>query len=400
MAAAMFMNSNSLPIALMQSLVITVPGLKWGSDDNKDAMVGRALTYLVLYSTLGMMVRSIYMSQNCLSILTSSQLRWSYGVRLLAQADDESILVKDPEEDNETSLLLSGNEPPIPSEDDEHHLFRHPARVASPTNFGDDDEDPQFSGDYAPAIVVEDADKLQPTRKQTHVFYSFPNSPNQSRVELPTTETTSTVNSSRTQTPTNIDDENALPQHHHPRSATAPTSSRFQSFLRRCRRRLGRTWHAFNEFMTVPLWASILALIVACIRPLQHLLEEHLQPVKGALGSAGNCSIPVTLVVLGAYFYSPQETSAHVPNGRSLASKRSSGSLSDRVREMFKLKKLWRNRRTRSSGSISTVKPDSRPGETKTVVIAIVSRMIIVPILLIPLMAVSTWYDWHAVFAE
>lgn len=57
MAAAMFMNSNSLPIALMQSLVVTVPGLKWGDDDNKNAMVGRALTYLVLYSTLGMIVR-------------------------------------------------------------------------------------------------------------------------------------------------------------------------------------------------------------------------------------------------------------------------------------------------------------------------------------------------------
>ena len=55
----MFMNSNSLPIALMQSLVITVPGLKWGEDDNKNAMVGRALTYLVLYSTLGMIVRTI-----------------------------------------------------------------------------------------------------------------------------------------------------------------------------------------------------------------------------------------------------------------------------------------------------------------------------------------------------
>ena len=52
----MFMNSNSLPIALMQSLVVTVPGLKWEEDDNKNAMVGRALTYLVLYSTMGMVV--------------------------------------------------------------------------------------------------------------------------------------------------------------------------------------------------------------------------------------------------------------------------------------------------------------------------------------------------------
>ncbi len=55
------MNSNSLPIALMQSLVITVPGLKWGDDDNTNAMVGRALTYLVLYSTLGMVVSTLLM---------------------------------------------------------------------------------------------------------------------------------------------------------------------------------------------------------------------------------------------------------------------------------------------------------------------------------------------------
>jgi auxin efflux carrier family protein len=56
MAAAMFMNSNSLPIALMQSLVATVPSLKWGDQDDRDSMLGRALTYLVLYSTLGMVV--------------------------------------------------------------------------------------------------------------------------------------------------------------------------------------------------------------------------------------------------------------------------------------------------------------------------------------------------------
>ena len=53
----MFMNSNALPIALMQSLVLSVPDLQWGSDDNKDMMLGRSLTYLALYSTLGMVVR-------------------------------------------------------------------------------------------------------------------------------------------------------------------------------------------------------------------------------------------------------------------------------------------------------------------------------------------------------
>jgi len=152
----------------------------------------------------------------------------------------------------------------------------------------------------------------------------------------------------------------------------------------------------------MPLWAAILALIVACIQPLQHLLEDHMQPVKGALASAGNCSIPVTLVVLGAYFYSPKASTSNEPIGRTLPSKRSSGSLSERVREMFKLRTFWKNRRrTRSSGSMSTMaQPEARLGETKTVVIAITSRMILVPFLLMPLMAISTWYDWHAVFAD
>ena len=56
----MFMNSNALPIALMQSLVISVPDLKWGNDDNKDVMLGRAQTYLTMYSTLGMVMRTVF----------------------------------------------------------------------------------------------------------------------------------------------------------------------------------------------------------------------------------------------------------------------------------------------------------------------------------------------------
>ncbi|KAF8548061.1 auxin efflux carrier [Imleria badia] len=55
-AASMFMNSNSLPVALMQSLATTVPLLKWGPDDTIDAMFGRSLIYLAVFSTVGMIV--------------------------------------------------------------------------------------------------------------------------------------------------------------------------------------------------------------------------------------------------------------------------------------------------------------------------------------------------------
>jgi hypothetical protein len=56
----MFMNSNSLLITLIQSVVINVRGLEWGPDNTRGGMLGRALTYLVLYSTLGLMVRTYY----------------------------------------------------------------------------------------------------------------------------------------------------------------------------------------------------------------------------------------------------------------------------------------------------------------------------------------------------
>ncbi|KAL0574161.1 hypothetical protein V5O48_007789 [Marasmius crinis-equi] len=65
--------------------------------------------------------------------------------------------------------------------------------------------------------------------------------------------------------------------------------------------------------MTVPLWAALLSIIVALVPPFQHALDEHIRPVKGALTGAGNCSIPVTLVVLGAYFYPAKEEGEGVP---------------------------------------------------------------------------------------
>jgi predicted permease len=60
MAAAMIMNSNSLPIALLQALAVSVPGLEWGQDDTTDSITERALTYLLLGGTVGQFVSTSY----------------------------------------------------------------------------------------------------------------------------------------------------------------------------------------------------------------------------------------------------------------------------------------------------------------------------------------------------
>lgn len=348
MAASMFMNSNSLPIALMQSLVVTVPGLKWDEDDNKNVMLGRALTYLVLYSTLGMIVR------------------WSYGVSLLSQADPDGS------ENEVTAPTISGDNGGESSADTLHSSFS--------------------SAENVPAIQVSSPGQTLHANRP-HVFYSFPNTPAMSAVRLPR-EDASPVASDYESEP----EDGELP---YGRPITQPTTSKFRSSMRRAKRRIGAAFTTFNDFMTVPLWASLASLVVACVGPLQHALDKHMHPVKGALTSAGNCSIPLTLVVLGAYFYSPSSTvdgevSVDRSRGRrrSISTATSHLSLVGSVRSMFKMS----SRRLRRSSS--TPAADKRPGETRTVVIAVLSRMVITPLLLLPLMALCAYYDWHHVFSE
>ncbi|KAL0959758.1 hypothetical protein HGRIS_011448 [Hohenbuehelia grisea] len=401
MAAAMFMNSNSLPIALMQSLVVTVPSLKWGEHDNKNAMLGRALTYLVLYSTLGMV------------------LRWSYGVKLLAQADDE--INPSSSEIDEHSPLLDHQEP-------------------SPTLFSHE-PDSQISLDEPesplPIIVAQQhTNTLRPPRprprRQTTFYKSFPNSPNRSQVQLPPIESrapsiTGGSISSRSSSPTSeiSGDETArdagLPLHisrrrtqrdhgpdHengqlHPHQHHRDAQAAWRVFLRRGRRRFVRFWTAFNDFMTVPLWAALASIIVACAQPLQHALNVHLQPLKHALSSGGNCSIPLTLVVLGAYFHpgpkhqnDDESRNGGIGNG-GIDTSRSTTSLLNSVKEMFGARK---GVGSRSSRVRARKEQASRAGETKTVVIAVLSRMVLTPLCLLPLMALSTKFDLQTVFDD
>jgi predicted permease len=329
MAAAMFMNSNSLPIALMQSLVVAVPELMWGSDDSKNIMLGRALTYLTMYSTLGMVIR------------------YSYGIRLLSRADTEIIPRRSGHVDDERTPLLAADLEASSSsiaqhthhssttivndsDSDEDALVASPKDVPSPL--------PPFSGDSTPAASI------RPTaqRRRTTFYNSFPNSPNDSRTHL------DCYDNCHHPSHTYVDDEAGGP----------PRRSWFASLPEK----FGRTWAAFLDFMTASLWAALFSLIVACIPPLQHALTHHLQPVNGAINSAGKCAVPLTLIVLGAYFYTP-------PPEQDLDG--------------------------------NTKKPPPvKPNETRTVILAVAARMIITPIVILPLMTLATRYDFHRVFDE
>ncbi|KAI6000317.1 membrane transport protein-domain-containing protein [Pisolithus orientalis] len=242
-AASIFMNSNSLPVALMQSLVATVPGLKWTPEDDQDAMFGRALTYLVVFSTLGMM------------------LRWSYGVWLLSHEDtEEPELIGD---------VASG------------HLDRsgtnNKIRVQSPTL----DAELRRLSDSSLFHTPSDSD-LESDSDERLVIRS---PPGPSRL------------SNTAYTPTSHD--NAADVHARRNVVTQRFPSDHTSLSQHLRTLVHRirTRRICMPSLPPPLFASLFALLFT-FPPFQAILKSD-----SALNSAGACSVPLTLVVLGGWFW-------------------------------------------------------------------------------------------------
>ncbi|KAF8342735.1 membrane transport protein-domain-containing protein [Cantharellus anzutake] len=425
MAAAMFNNSNSLPIALMQSMVVTVKGLKWGDDDTKDAMLGRALGYLVLYSTLGMM------------------LRWSYGVHLLSQADEEVSL---PATDEAPVLDVQAGGGSLEATEPPGFGIRQSDRSFSDVFHRSHSQATLAENTILPARDVPSLPRNQSIprrffigpRKGTNLSYhSFPNTPVRSL--------------SPAATPTRNDDASVQEREDDEwgnestylsfSTITPPSSSRLQSRARRTKNALLKTVKAVHRFMTVPLYAALASFVVALIPPLQHVMMEHVAPVKGFLVSAGACSIPITMVVLGAYFYQlPPPLKATEPppspavtrvsrtmdasesederssilvredrdieqgreSPRSLrarldASQLSITTLAGSVKSALKMDTLRRG--FQSTKEISS-ESEIRSGETTTVIVSCLARMVVTPMVVLPAMGALALYEVYPLFED
>lgn len=349
---------------------------------------------------------------------------------MLSQADPEGQDVEHASENEEAhSPELEDESSPLLFEVGDDSAHSTDGRIA-PVPFGDDIHDELLSDHTA-----RDETNLHPRRgllNEDPVFYSFPNTPTRSAVNLPHVPSTSSFGTRYSPDEDEDSDEglllpNSALRSRHRHIGTTPTSSRLQTTLRRTKHRVKKALRTINTFMTVPLWAAAASIVVALIQPLQHTLDDHLQWIKGALSASGNCSIPITLVVLGAYFYAPPEDAASsngkpvegiLPstitsgngqangnvlrvNGDSASRRRdpsqatSRGSFVGSVRSMFKLSRLDGKS---STGTKSQNSP--RPGETRTVAIAVISRMFLTPLLLFPLMWWAAKYDVLRVFDE
>ncbi|KAF5667945.1 zsp1 zinc sensitive phenotype 1 [Fusarium heterosporum] len=300
-AMGVFGNSNSLPISLVLSLSQTLKGLHWDKipGDNDDEVGARGILYLLIFQQLGQLVR------------------WSWGYHVLLApkeaypeyreeiAEEGQRYRDEADDEHETAALIEGLDGETEDEGDHHSIDsqhydpagRTPVASTSRVSLAvsSDDDLPKknnLNHKGQPEIVA-------PLNGNHGSMDSFPRVPSMEDEEEPAgvaERTKSAIKSPfiRLQKATS----KTLTSWY--QKSPAPV----KSFLKFTKRVGGKINTFIWEFMNPPLWAMLIAVLVASIPDLQRLFFEEgsfvQNSVTNAIRSSGNVAVPLILVVLGA----------------------------------------------------------------------------------------------------
>jgi predicted permease len=298
-----FGNSNSLPISLVISLSQTLKGLHWDKipGDNDDEVAARGILYLLIFQQLGQLVR------------------WSWGYHVLL-APPESYVSGSEDGDVEGGRYRDEPEliPGLDGPRDEYHGTNGNG-TSSTNSFESGGRTPITSAKYAGSVDSEDVGPrkipgLLPTPANGNVFSSDNSSGNITSfpsIRTPTPGDEQDIPDGikgiipmiRIRTRRSIHKVtykvkrtsqisfNALPE---------PVQTTLAKIFNGLFRFLAGLW----EFMNPPLWAMLIAVIVASIPKLQHLIFDEdtfiSNSVTRAVTQSGGVAVPLILVVLGA----------------------------------------------------------------------------------------------------
>ncbi|KAK3944030.1 auxin efflux carrier [Diplogelasinospora grovesii] len=322
-AMGVFGNSNSLPISLVISLSQTLKGLHWDKipGDNDDEVAARGILYLMIFQQLGQLVR------------------WSWGYHVLLAPKDkyeeynseaiEEGRYRDEEvhDDEETEGLIQGIDSTnemgeecvlhhhrSPTQSDDSETYEPAGRTpvagtsrASPVD-SEDDEAHDGSGKRHGAKTYLDGDcnVFQYNAAFSDPGYdgilSFPRIHSNEepdppagvegfRMRLKGALARSKASVSIRLTSLSRRTYDALP---------IPLQSALAGVYRASLRVYAFLW----EFMNPPLWAMLIAVLVASIPDLQRLFFQEGSFIKNsvtsAISSSAGVAVPLILVVLGA----------------------------------------------------------------------------------------------------
>jgi choline kinase len=296
-AMGVFGNSNSLPISLVLSLSKTLPGLHWDKipGDNDDEVAARGILYLLIFQQLGQL------------------LRWSWGYHvLLAPAE------KYTEEEGGTSIGRMENG----SYDDEPAVDPAERRGLLTRDDGSEQGDITPNGNTSHAKWTGSG-ALTPLNQQHYASSSstldeLNNHINHHHKTIPNLNGPSVVPEERIDSVVGSESDGIAP--------TPPATGKLQrmrrwictvcqkpfyalpsstqTHLMKIYSLLARFVNGLWQFMNPPLWAMLVAIVVASVPTLQHLFFSKgtfiSNSVTRAIQQSGGVAVPLILVVLGA----------------------------------------------------------------------------------------------------
>ena len=373
--AQVFGNSNSLPISLVLSLSQTIKGLHWEKipNDNDDEVAARGILYLLIFQQLGQL------------------LRWSWGYNVLLAPPEQTE-----EERNNRLERGQGRYSDEPDGEDGRYLD-------DATN--NDEEDQQDVSNDSSETNVEDrtASKKSLGSSQSEQYF-IPGEQTPVSHRQYTSSVSSKASSKAGFTnprpapglfPTPAHGSILPSEHDHQTSASFPEDEQVSDspwgVLFRCklsvRRRVRLVFHYISDyltsafealprpvrkglasiytiiakfllglwgFMNPPLWAMLAAIVVASIPSLQSLFFSEGTFIKNSITSAvsqsAGVAVPLILVVLGANL--ARNTLPKDPNGQE----------------------------------------EDRKEETRLLIAALVSRMLLPTIIMTPILALTAKY--------
>lgn len=303
-AMGVFGNSNSLPISLVLSLSQTLKGLHWDRipGDNDDEVGARGILYLMIFQQLGQLVR------------------WSWGYHVLLAPKDkyEEYNTERMEEGSYTDEVPANvHDVLIPGLDgtqtdgsrrgsqssDGSDVYEPAGRTpvagtsnASPVDSDDEDASPR-KHKFKPNATL-----IMPPPQSEENMMSFPRMREADEPETPAGVRGFFVRSKAAMSNRISSIQHGIAQSSRRTFVRLPKP--FQSLLIGVGNVSSKFYHFLWEFMNPPLWAMLIAIIVASVPDLQRLFFEEGSFVKNSVTSAVKSSagvaVPLILVVLGA----------------------------------------------------------------------------------------------------